>query len=381
MKEISVDSLEAGMKFTEPLYMDADNIIVPAKVPLKEKDIQRLKRWKIPAVQTEGEQISEDTEDEPKGFHGMIQMAFTSPSQKEVTKLYTRYSQKYAEFMTDIENRTPPDSIDIKDLIDKILELLQEHKEDVIQYILYGKQGESNSAENAVNATILSILIGQEMNLVSHKIHQLAASALLRDCGMLRIPVEIRNKKGKLSKDELQQIRTHPVHSYRIITKEIGFSEDVGIPAMQHQERWDGQGYPKNLKGNAISLHARIISVADAFEAMVSERPHRNAMIGYTAMRTILSDNGRRFDPDILKIFIRTLGIYPIGSIVLLNNSCIGRVVKHKPDAPLRPRIKVMIDEEGTAHFQDDGEIIDLAESTKIFIAKAVDPKTVQEKS
>ncbi|WP_169730449.1 HD-GYP domain-containing protein [Salinispira pacifica] len=368
------------MKFTEPLYMDADNIIVPGKVPLKEKDIQRLKRWKINVVQTEGEIISEE-EDEPKGFQGMIQMAFTSPSQKEVTKYYSRYTQKYAEFMNDIEARTPPDSIDIKDLIDKIMELLHEHKEDVIQYILYGKQGESNSAENAVNATILSILIGQEMNLVSHKIHQLAASALLRDCGMLRIPDEIRNKKGKLSSDELQQIRTHPVHSYRIITKEIGFSEDVGIPAMQHQERWDGHGYPKNLKGNAISLHARIISVADAFEAMVSERPHRNAMIGYTAMRTILSDNGRRFDPDILKIFIRTLGIYPIGSIVLLNNSCIGRVVKHKPDAPLRPRIKVMIDEEGTTHFQDDGEIIDLAESTKIFIAKAVDPKTVQEKS
>jgi hypothetical protein len=380
MKEIPVESLQPGMKFTDALYMDDENIVVPENVPVKAKDIERLKKWNLTVVKTDGQIVSEE-EEGPGGLQGLIQKAFSSPSQKEVTKLYIRYSQKIRDFFRDIDERNPPDSIEIKDFIDKVLELITAHKEDVIQYILYGKHGESDEAENALNATILSILIGQECNLIAHKIHQLAASALLRDSGMLRIPAAIRDKKGKLSPEELQQIKTHPVHSYRIITREIGFSEDVGIPAMQHQERWDGKGYPKNLKGSAISLHARIISIADAFEAMVSERPHRAAMTGNQAMKAILSDNGRRFDPDILKIFIRTLGLYPIGSILQLSNAAIGRVIEHHPEAPMKPRVKIMINENGKAYLEDEGEVIDLATVQGLFIAKAVDPKAASEKT
>jgi HD-GYP domain-containing protein (c-di-GMP phosphodiesterase class II) len=376
MKEIPVESLEPGMKFTAPLYMDEENIIVPEQAPVKAKDIERLKKWKLVVVHTEGEMINPESEEaEPGGLQGLIKKAFSSPAQKEVTKLYIRYSQKIRDFFRDIDQRNAPDSLEIKDFIDKVLELIARHKDDVIQYILYGKHGESDEAENALNATILSILIGQECNLLSHKIHQLAASALLRDSGMLRIPAKIRDKKGELTPDELREIKTHPVHSYRIITKEIGFSEDVGIPAMQHQERWDGKGYPKNIRGSDISLHARIISIADAFEAMVSERPHRSAMTGNKAMRTMLGDNGRRFDPEILKIVVRTLGLYPIGSILQLSNAAIGRVIEHNPDAPMKPKVKIMINENGRAYLEDEGEIIDLSNIQGLFIAKAVDPK------
>ncbi len=376
MREISVDTLQPGMKFTEALYMDDENIVVPERVAVKAKDLERLKKWNISVVRTDGEAITADAEDDgPGGLQGLIQKAFSSPAQREVTKLYMKYAQKIRDFFSEIDQRNPPDSVEIKDFIDKVLTLIHDHKEDVIQYILYGKHGESDEAENALNATILSILIGIECNLISHKIHQLAASALLRDSGMLRIPQAIREKKGSLTPEELQQIKTHPVHSYRIITREIGFSEDVGIPAMQHQERWDGKGYPKGSKGGEISLHARIISIADAFEAMVSERPHRSAMTGNQAMKAILSDNGRRFDPDILKIVIRTLGIYPIGSIVQLSNAAIGRVIQHHPDAPVKPKIKIMINEQGKAYLDDEGDEIDLATAKGIFIAKAVDPK------
>lgn len=382
MNKIPVNSLQAGMTFTADLYMDNENIVVPQDVPVKGKDIERLKKWGISEVHTEGALADDDAEqDVGGGLQRMIQKAFSSPSQKEVTKLYARYSQAIREFFADIDQRNPPDNREIQDLIEKIIQLIEDHQEDVIQYILYGKHGESDEAENALNATILSILIGHHCNLVPHKVHQLAASALLRDCGMLRVSKSIREKKGKLEADELQQIKTHPVHSFRIITREIGFGEDVGIPAMQHQERWDGKGYPKNLKGNEISLHARIISVADAFEAMVSDRPHRRAMTGNLAMKAILSDNGRRFDPEILKIVIRTLGIYPIGSIVQLSNAAIGRVVQHHPDAPVKPQIKVMIDEKGKAFVNDDGPIVDLTSVSGVFIAKAVDPRQTIEAS
>ena len=104
-------------------------------------------------------------------------------------------------------------------------------------------------------------------------------------------------------------------------------------------------------------------------------KPYRNSMMGYQAMKNLLSDNLRRFDPDVIKAFIQTMGIYPIGSIILLNNGALARVVDVQPTAQLRPKIKILIDEFGTVFKQDEGDEINLLIEKSLFIAKAVDPK------
>ena len=373
MREISVDSLQSGMRFTEPLYMDDSNIILFAGLSLRQSDIDKLVSLNVSHVKTKGDLLKK------KGrFHEMVLMAFSSQEQREATRLYTQYVQQYTDVLRAIEEESPLSSDTVTDIVNEIIELLADHKETTIQYILYGRQGRSDESEDALNASIISILIGQELNFSAEQIQTLGASALLRDCGMTLIPLHIREKTGKLNGEELEYIQLHPVHSHSIITRRIGFSSDVGVPALQHQECWNGQGYPNGLKGTEISLHARIIAVADAFEAMISTRVYRNAMTGYTAMRTILKDNGRRFDPEILRVFIRTLGIYPVGSIVQLSNSAIARVLRHVPEAVLRPVVKIMINAEGITHYQDDGEVMDMEEARDIFIVKAVNPQTVQ---
>ena len=98
-------------------------------------------------------------------------------------------------------------------------------------------------------------------------------------------------------------------------------------------------------------------------------------MMGYQAMKNLLSDNLRRFDPDVIKAFIQTMGIYPIGSIILLNNGALARVVDVQGTAPLRPKIRILIDEFGKVFKQDEGDEIDLLVEKSLFIAKAVDPK------
>jgi HD-GYP domain-containing protein (c-di-GMP phosphodiesterase class II) len=145
--------------------------------------------------------------------------------------------------------------------------------------------------------------------------------------------------------------------------------------ALNHHERWDGEGYPRKTLGKDIDALARIVSVADAFEAMVSSKPYRNSMIGYAAMKALLSDNSRRFDPDILKAFIKSMGIYPLGSTVLLNNAAIARVVETHPDAPLRPKLRVIVDEFGKRYERDEGDLVDLIAEKTLFIARALDPK------
>jgi hypothetical protein len=110
---------------------------------------------------------------------------------------------------------------------------------------------------------------------------------------------------------------------------------------------------------------------------MVSKKSYRNSMIGYQAMKNLLSDNSRRFDPDVLKAFIQTMGIYPIGSIILLNNGAMARVTDVQGTAPLRPRIQIVIDENGKTYKQEEGEFIDLLKDKRIFISRAVDPSEI----
>jgi HD-GYP domain-containing protein (c-di-GMP phosphodiesterase class II) len=245
----------------------------------------------------------------------------------------------------------------------------------MMRYILEGEIVSHELAKNSINTAVLSALISMELNLPNYKILQIIIAALLHDVGMLRIPKEIVEKKGVLAQEELRSIQTHPLHTYQIVCKELGYPEEVGTAALQHHERWDGEGYPQHLSGETIDLGARIISAADAFEAMVSRKPYRNSLMGYQAMKNLLSDNSRRFDPNILKAFIKTMGIYPIGSIILLNNGNYARVVEVQGAAPLRPKIRILMDKAGTAYKKDEGTIINLLAERDLFIARAVDPR------
>jgi HD-GYP domain-containing protein (c-di-GMP phosphodiesterase class II) len=377
-RQIKVSDLRAGLRFDQPVYVDDENLLVPANIEIKQKDIDRLTKWGIPHVSTEGKPMKELPSANKNAF---LQQAFSAPDQQEVMQAYSKLAGELQQVFSNVQNKETVRSIEVDDLVDRLLRLLSERQNEVVELILYGLQGESGFIENALNCAVLATLVGINLNMVQHKLLQLASGAMLHDVGMLRIPASVRNKKGELTPEEIQAIRAHPVHSYRIITKEMKFAEDIGVAALQHQERWDGAGYPRQISGTNIIPAARIIAVVDAFEAMVSKRPYRNSMIGYTAMRTILSDNARRFDPDIIKMFIRTMGIYPIGSVVLLNNACIGRVVDVNNAAPLRPRVKVMIDANGREFPKDGGEVIDLAQDKKLFIARAVDPKELAENS
>ncbi|MDR1931803.1 MAG: HD-GYP domain-containing protein [Spirochaetales bacterium] len=382
MNNIDVKTLKAGDRFSKPVFIDETNIFAPQNVPLKQKDIDRLLRWGIKAVQCEGALMSEKdiaatvvaaekTAPDSVSFVNYMD----SPVQQEILKTYKKLLEQMRGIQDEIREQKPVENSAVNKIVDNLQNLLAKHRNDLIQLVFFGLPGESDSAQNSLNTAILANITGSGMDMIAHKLTQLVTGALLHDVGMVRVPADILAKTGKLEGEDLAKMRAHTLHSYRIITRELGYPEDIGLTALQHHERWDGEGYPKKLSGKQINLFARIVAVVDAFEAMISDRPYRDSMIGYTAMRSILSDNGRRFDPEILRIFIRCMGIYPLGSIVLLSTSCIGRVIENNPDAPLRPKVKLMIDKDGAMLDNDKGGVIDLNTEKKVFIAKAVDPK------
>ncbi|MDR2135460.1 MAG: HD-GYP domain-containing protein [Treponema sp.] len=399
VKDIPVSILKPGMIFTEPVYIDEDNLLVPPGIAIKQKDLSRLGSWGIKTVQTTGglaktpEPIaaavakqkhnkhsdapppadSENAagpapEEEPNEFDAR-EIQENKGSYREYTALIKRLDTVFSHAATGIAL----DALVINELTNQLLGAIRNERDQFVGYILGGKVSGYELAKSSVNSAILAAMVAQELKLPPHKVMKIITGALLHDIGMLRLPKEILAKRGGLSQEEVKLMRTHPLYTYRIISKELNYPDEVGFVALQHHERWDGQGYPASISGENIDIGARILSVADAFEAMVSKRPYRNSMVGYEAMKALMSDNQSRFDPDVLKAFIAIMGIYPIGSIVVLNDAVIARVTEVLPGSPLRPKVQILIDKFGQK--QQNGEILNLLTDKTHFISRALNPK------
>ncbi|MDR2048187.1 MAG: HD-GYP domain-containing protein [Treponema sp.] len=401
MKKIDVKTLAPGMVFSSPVYIEGNNLLVPAGIAIRKKDIERLISWGYSTVSTDGSPVAakpgqNESKDSaaaadnlmpglsggavknktPGNLLSLTQVQENKGAYRSYVNLIERLDNVFANIGSGIS--VEPRTVD--NLTGELLQAVREDRDHIIGFILGGEVTGHVLAKNSVNTAILSAFIAIELKFSHHKVMQVVTGALLHDVGMLRLPGEITNKSGSLSAAELQRIQAHPLYTYKIITKELLYPEDVGLVALQHHERWDGEGYPRRISGANIDIGARIVSVADAFEAMVSEKPYRNSMMGYQAMKNLLSDNSRRFDPDVLKAFIKTMGIYPIGSVIMLNNGAVARVTEVQGDAPLRPKIRLLIDEFGKMYKNDEGELIDLLTEKSLFIAQALDPREISKK-
>lgn len=389
MKKLSVKSLRAGQSFSEPVYIEGNSLLVPAGIPIRKKDIDRLKDWGIDSVFTNGDSVkdipgpgmqssgSADNKRESTKLESQTRILSLSAVQENrgTYRNYMDLIERLDAVLSNIASGISVETRSIDAIASRLLQLIREQRDQIMGFILGGEVQGHFHAKNSVNTAILSTLIAIELKIPNHRILQITTGALLHDVGMLKLPLDIVEKRGGLSDTELQRIQAHPLYAYKTICKELLYPEDVGVIALQHHERWDGDGYPRRLAGEAIELGARIVSVADAFEAMVSKKPYRNSMMGYQAIKNLLSDNSRRFDPDVLKALIKTMGIYPIGSIVLLNNGAVARVNEVHGSTPLRPKIRILIDEFGKAYNQEEGELVDLLTEKSLFIARAIDPK------
>ncbi|MEK6732035.1 MAG: HD domain-containing phosphohydrolase [Candidatus Omnitrophota bacterium] len=152
--------------------------------------------------------------------------------------------------------------------------------------------------------------IAEELKISGHEKDALKYAGLLHDIGKIGIDVGILRKPSKLSKDEWKVMTMHPVVGSGIV-EQIGFLDDLAPIILHHHERYDGKGYPSKLKKNKIPLAARILSVVDAYESMVSDRPYRKALSAKKIRQELLEGAGTQFDPDIVKIFLKTLSKTP----------------------------------------------------------------------
>ena len=433
-KKVATADLKENMRFSEPVFFD-DGVymLADAGVPLRSRELDALARWDIPFVLTTGGVIKEnvgtqgpdDVEEveelqslEPIGalegeFEGAALQDDASPlSPKPSPKAASGGERKkpmtLAEAFPDgkidripASMRSTPQYASYKSFVeaidglfasikksDRVSHAVDEVAGDLRLFILESRASavrcifgndieEREMAKNAVHTAIVSMLVAENLAVSDMGLERIITGALLHDAGMLRVPDAIIEKAGKLSSEELAIIHNHPIYGYKIVHETLMYPEEVALAALQHHEHWDGTGYPDGLVGDKISLQARIIAAADAFVAMVSARAYRSKFSGYEAMKNLVADNARRYDPDIVKAMIQNIGIYPVGSIVLLNNAAIARVTQVFPGSPLRPVVKVIVDEAGQSYPDDESETVDLRVNKSLFIVRDINPTEI----
>ena len=175
---------------------------------------------------------------------------------------------------------------------------------EIIMNSLYEKN--SREMEHSKRVSYWCEKIAQRMNLDSHIVSKLRIAGLMHDIGKIGIPDSILDKPDRLTEEEFNLIRKHSEVGYRILSAANEFSE-IADYILAHHERWDGMGYPKGLKGSEIPIYARIISVADSFDAMTSDRAYRKAMSFQQAKQEIIKFSNIQFDPSVVKVFLEII--------------------------------------------------------------------------
>ncbi|MGF7109017.1 HD-GYP domain-containing protein [Treponema pedis] len=440
LKKIKVSELKIGSRYSAPiLFDDGQNMLLAENSPVTEYEINVLKRWKIPYVITAGEIIppgmkkrsdiaaaeadkllnNADTVEELEDIQEVEELSeveelesATAPQEtdqvvisgttitkneiinvshesvlkicsdiksKELYKTYSKLIYDINDFFEKLKHRQPVANLAVNPYAEIILNLIKQDSPLCVSFILSTELEENNLARSSVNTAILAVIIAEALELSEKQIKDVAIAAILHDIGMMKIPETIVNKHDALNDVEKQAVAAHTAYGYKTALNELMYTKEIAKSIMQHHERWDGKGIPNGVAGEDIDLGARIITVADAFVAMISPKPYRDFMLGYQAMKNLLADNARIFDPSIIKVMIKSIGIYPIGSLVLMNDASLARVVQSSPDAPMRPCIKILIDETGEL-LADTDTIIDLSQNKNLFIVRAINPREYTKK-
>ena len=235
------------------------------------------------------------------------------------------------------------------ELGDKILENI-ESSDSITINLSKLKVSDEYTYKHSIDVATMGVLVARDLGYDEEFQKDIIVSGILHDLGKTQTPKEVLNKHRRLTKEEFEYIQAHPKNGYDMIKDIPDISEETKQGVLRHHESYDGNGYPGTLIGTSIPIIARILTVVDVYDALVTDRPYRLAMKPADALEVMFTMSSK-FDPVVFRSFMNIIVAYPIGSVVMtsLGDSCI--VLSHNEGYPLRPTIKDL----------NTDEVIDLA--------------------
>lgn len=232
---------------------------------------------------------------------------------------------------------------------------------DASMWLTQLKNRDEYTAIHSLNVCVLSLTFGKALKLPKDQLHELGLGALLHDVGKMLVPLNILNKPGKLTDEEFEKMKEHPVLGFKLVSKDKNLSKDVLAIIRGHHERISGNGYPDKLTESNISLFTKIVSITDVYDAVTSDRVYHDGMTPHDAMQRLYEWMPGNFDAELMQKFIRTLGIYPIGSVVELKTGHIGLVVKLNENHRMKPVVMLVMNR--NKEFYPRRKLVNLASS------------------
>ncbi len=334
-KEISIDKLEYGMKLGQTILDDMGHVMIQEGMPLDDYYIRYLEEHGIESILIQDGEEVPDVPLTTKAKHAVERLRHEDPAKMQLSEDVKRRVNEGVQYLFD--NPESNDFINAtNNVTDELTKAIMENDAVAVD-ISTLKVSDEYTFKHSVDVASLSMIIAKKYGLKPEAIREIGIAGLLHDIGKSKIPNEILNKPGKLTDEEFAQIKNHSLFGYRLI-ENSSFSLAIKNGVLQHHEKMNGRGYPMGVKADKIHTYARIISVCDVYDALVTERPYKKGFSKKDAIE-ILMTMTEDLEMKAMKSFLTSIILYPVDSIVHLSNGEYAKVVENNPNYPLRPTV------------------------------------------
>jgi putative nucleotidyltransferase with HDIG domain len=241
-------------------------------------------------------------------------------------------------------------SLETDQLYDSSFEILEEllSREDILVSLDNIGSTDTNTLSHSLNVTIYALLLGIALGYSKKRLQLLAEGAILHDIGKTLLDQKILFKPGKLTNSEFDHIKNHAFLGYNILKENPYMSAVTKNVVLYHHERLNGTGYPDGIRQNSIHAFARIVAIADVYDAVTMDRCYRKALSSNEAIAILKADAGDKLDSVFVETFICQLAIYPNGSLVRLADRRIGIIKEQNRHLPFQPIIRILYETDGS---------------------------------
>ena len=303
--------------------------------------------------------------------------SFSAEAVEQVTQQQQKAGRRVDALYDRFEDGDVSNAFDMSSLTSESLLRISEDIDLFLSTGVHPNKEQKYPSRHALQTASLSMAIGTIHGLKRDDLIELGMGCLLHDIGMMHMDTPVHQSSEILDKLSYLEITKHPIRSMDLLRNAPRIPSPAKMVAYQMHERFDGSGYPRGRAGNQIHLFARIAAVADVYVALVSPRPHRAGQLPYHAVEQILYDTrARKFDPNVVRSFLHTVSLFPVGSYVELTDGRCGRILRSNRERYTQPLIEVV---SGDPMISPE-ETLDLSKDDGIRIARPLSNIVVPER-